>query len=246
MTLAEENMNTMISLKKVGYGYVAFFAASLLLLAGIVFMASPAQAATFTLLTAQLDYGQTSTNVANLQTFLASNPTIYPQGITSGWFGPLTRSAVMNFQAAYGISQVGRVGPQTLAKINSLIASGVGLGGGTGGPYADSATAPWIYYNSIAVSRSTTSATISWITDEPTKAKVYYSKTPFQLVEAQVGITRPTIIGGTETLETTSFQTNQQVVLSGLQSNTLYYYMIEALDANANVTYILPATFTTN
>jgi peptidoglycan hydrolase-like protein with peptidoglycan-binding domain len=235
--------NKEISLKKTDYGYAAFFVASLMLLAGLTFMTSTAQAATFNLLTGQLDYGQTSNNVTNLQTFLASSPAIYPQGIVSGWFGPLTKSAVMNFQAAYGISQAGRVGPQTLAKINSLITSGVGLSGGT---YSDSATAPWIYYNSIVEAPSTTTATVSWTTDIPTKAKVYYSVTPFQFAEAQVGVTRPTIIGGTETLETTSLQTNQQVVLSGLQSNTVYYYMIEALDANSNVTYILPATFTTS
>src|SRR3989344_2638261 len=113
-------MNNIIPFKKSEYGYLMFYATALLLLASMILMVKPVNAATFVQLTGQLDYGQTSTNVTNLQVFLASSPTIYPQGLVTGYFGPLTKSAVMNFQSAYGISQVGRVGPQTLTKINSL------------------------------------------------------------------------------------------------------------------------------
>lgn len=215
---------------------------SVLALAVLLFSAGVTQAVTFTLLTGELDYGQTSANVTSLQTFLASSPSIYPQGRITGYFGPLTKSAVMNFQNAYGIAQVGRVGPQTLAKINSLISSGVGLTGGTGS--VNSTTAPTIY--SIMVSPSSLSANISWVTDQTTTAEVYYSTTPFQMAEATSNFAEPVITGGTTTQETTSFQNNQNVTLQNLQHNTMYFYMIEATDAQGNLSYTWPTTFVTS
>ena len=238
-------MNKIISLKKVNYGYVGFFIASLLLITGIILVSGNVQAATFTQLTAQLDYGQTSTNVTNLQIFLASNSSIYPQGKVTGYFGPLTKSAVMNFQNAYGIQQAGRVGPQTLAKINSLIASGVGLTGASGGNYTNNTIAPTIFYSSISINTTNNSATVNWTTNEPTKAIVYYSTIPFQLREAVGEFSRPTIIGGTFTQQTTSLQSNQSVMVSNLQSNTMYYYILEAHDADGNFSYTIAKTFTT-
>jgi len=217
---------------------------SVLALGLLLSSAGLTQATTFVLLTGQLDYGQTSTNVTNLQTFLASSPSIYPQGRVTGYFGPLTKSAVMNFQSAYGIAQVGRVGPQTLAKINSLILSGANLTGAGGTIYTNSTIAPTIY--AVSINTYSSSAVVNWTTDEVTTAKVYYSTTPFQLAEASTDFTRPTIIGGTETPETTSMQRNQSVTLSNLQSHTMYYYMIEALDTDGNLSYVLPATFVTN
>jgi peptidoglycan hydrolase-like protein with peptidoglycan-binding domain len=216
---------------------------SVLALMALLLSAGITQAATFVLLTGQLDYGQTSTNVTNLQTFLASSPSIYPQGRITGYFGPLTKSAVMNFQNAYGIAQVGRVGPQTLAKINSLISSGVGLTGAGGVNYTNSTIAPTIY--SISLTPSRTSAFVSWVTDEPTTAKVYYSSTPFQMAEATSNFAEPVITGGTTTQKTTAFQINQNVTIQNLQPNTLYYYMIEATDASGNLSYTWPRTFVT-
>jgi hypothetical protein len=200
------------------------------------------QAYNFVLLTGQLDYGQTSTNVTNLQTFLASSPNIYPQGLVTGYFGPLTKSAVMNFQNAYGIAQVGRVGPQTLAKINSMISSGEALTGAT--VYGNSTIAPTIY--SISVNPSSTNVVINWTTDEITTAKVYYSLTPFQLAEAISNFAKPTIMGGTTTQGTTIFQRSQSVTIQNLQPHAMYYYMIEATDMDGNLSYTMPATFVTN
>lgn len=217
---------------------------SVLVLAFSFLLSGFAKADTYVLLTAQLDYGQTSNNVTNLQEFLSSNPTIYPQGLVTGYFGSLTKSAVMNFQNAYGISQVGRVGPQTLAKINSLISSGVGLTGIGGGSYGNSTIAPRIY--SIAVNPSSNSATITWTTDEPTKAQVYYSATPFQIAEATTNFAEPTITGGSETTRTAILQQFQNVSLLNLQPHTMYYYMLEATDGDGNLSYTLPTTFTTS
>jgi peptidoglycan hydrolase-like protein with peptidoglycan-binding domain len=232
-----------MSLNKIHYGYAAFFVASLMFLAGIAFI-QPVHAATYALLTAQIDYGQTSTNVTNLQTFLASSPTIYPQGRITGYFGPLTKSAVMNFQAAYGLPQVGRVGPATLAKINGLIMSGIALSGTGGTNYNNTTIAPAI--SNIVISPSNTSTSITWSTDEGAKAMVYYSATPFQLTEANTDRTRPSIIGGSTTQQTTSYQNYQSATVSGLQPHTSYYYMLEVVDADGNYSYTWPAIFTTN
>jgi peptidoglycan hydrolase-like protein with peptidoglycan-binding domain len=67
----------------------------------------------------ELEIGMSGQDVRELQTYLASNPSIYPKGIASGYFGVLTQMAIRRFQALTGIAQVGRVGPQTMAALNS-------------------------------------------------------------------------------------------------------------------------------
>ena len=57
-----------------------------------------------------------------LQKLLASDPSLYPEALVTGFFGPLTEMAVKRLQAKLEIDQVGAVGPQTLAKINELLA----------------------------------------------------------------------------------------------------------------------------
>lgn len=212
---------------------------STLVVASLLLSISPVFATVFVPLTGQLDYGQTGTNVTNLQTFLASNPSIYPQGRITGYFGPLTKSAVMNYQNAYGIAQVGIVGPQTLASINGLIAQGSGPLGGT----LASTIAPTIYTPSVSVSRN--GAVMNFITNEPTVTQVYYSFTPFQIAEAQVGFQKPTINGGSVTAKTSSYQTIQGTNLQNLLSNTLYYYIVEATDSSGNVSVTWPSSFVT-
>ena len=69
----------------------------------------------------ELEFGMRSEQVRLLQEFLAQDKAIYPEGITSGYFGNFTRAAVRKFQAKYGISQVGRVGPATMAKLSELM-----------------------------------------------------------------------------------------------------------------------------
>ena len=69
-------------------------------------------------------------DVERLQMFLADQgPEIYPDGLVTGWFGLLTREAVVRFQENYledvltpwEISQgTGFVGTTTRAKINEL------------------------------------------------------------------------------------------------------------------------------
>ncbi len=78
-----------------------------------------------------LYFGAKSDNVKCLQEFLKSQgPDIYPEGIISGWFGFLTKTAVVRFQEKYAseilapfglIKGTGYVGVSTRAKINQLL-----------------------------------------------------------------------------------------------------------------------------
>lgn len=84
-------------------------------------------------LEALLRTGSSGEEVKLLQKILASDPTLYPEGLVTGFFGSLTEQAVKRLQAKFKIEQVGAVGPQTLARINEILA----LAGVTGDVPAD-------------------------------------------------------------------------------------------------------------
>ncbi len=66
----------------------------------------------------------TGGEVTKLQTFLQGS---YLSVSPTGYYGNMTSAAVKSFQGAYGISQLGIVGPATRAKINELHCSGTAL-----------------------------------------------------------------------------------------------------------------------
>ena len=66
----------------------------------------------------QLDEGVTSEQVRLLQTILAADQTIYPEGIVSGFYGRLTAQAVKRFQKKFGLEHAGRVWPKPFQKHN--------------------------------------------------------------------------------------------------------------------------------
>ncbi len=67
-----------------------------------------------------LAIGARSNDVTRLQTLLSQDALIYPEKLLTGYFGAKTMAAVKRFQKKYGISQIGRVGPATRAKLNQL------------------------------------------------------------------------------------------------------------------------------
>ncbi len=69
----------------------------------------------------ELRLGMSSDDVKALQEILAADPEIYPEGLITGYYGPLTERAVLKFQKKYGLEQVGFVGPKTLKKLNDLL-----------------------------------------------------------------------------------------------------------------------------
>lgn len=190
-------------------------------------------------LTAQVNYGETSANVSNLQTFLAANGEIYPEGKVTGYFGPLTQAAVIRFQTKFGIDPVGRVGPLTLAKINNIIASG-----GWASTSAD-ISGPWIYGVSQAISSN--SISLTWNTNEMATAKVFYNTSPITMNEGDINSVGFGSTNGMTALNDNLARTSQQVIITGLQPNTTYYYVVVSTDLVGNVSVWNPnTTFRTN
>ena len=70
-----------------------------------------------------LSVGSESNEVSLLQTFLYQKG-YYPEGKITGYFGGLTKSAVIRFQQAKGISPIGLVGPATRGALCSMYTSG--------------------------------------------------------------------------------------------------------------------------
>lgn len=73
----------------------------------------------------RLAKGSKGEDVKALQQFLASDPSIYPEGDVTGFFGALTRKAVERFQEKYGVAKpgdvgFGDVGPMTRAKLKEI------------------------------------------------------------------------------------------------------------------------------
>lgn len=71
----------------------------------------------------RLSLGARGEQVRHLQQLLASDPTLYPEGLVTSYFGPATYEAVKRLQAKLKLEQVGVVGPQTIARINEILAA---------------------------------------------------------------------------------------------------------------------------
>jgi hypothetical protein len=71
-------------------------------------------------ITRTLSFGSTGKDVFCLQKFLTRDTLIYPKGLVTGYFGSLTRQAVIRFQAAHKIAKVGIVGPLTRFTLSTL------------------------------------------------------------------------------------------------------------------------------
>ena len=198
------------------------------LLAGLVSFVFVSSAYAYSPVTDQINPGARGGNVINLQTFFRDNPEIYPSGLVTGYYGRLTKSAVIKFQAAYGISQVGRVGPQTLLKINDLINSG-----GWSGNMSNDDSAPMIY--SVSQSMGSNYATFNWSTSEYAKAKVFYSLRPITINEGDINSFGFALVSGSVASNDDQLRTTSQVSINNLTPNTMYYYMVVSTDAAGNV-----------
>ncbi len=195
------------------------------------------QALAYTQIQTQLDFGETNSDVTSLQMFFKDNSMIYPEGLVTGYFGGLTKSAVQRFQAAYNLDQVGRVGPMTRDRINTLISSG--------GWVTSDVSGPQIF--SVTKTITTSNATFTWSTDEIASAKVFYSTNPVTMNEGDINSVGFGATNGMTAQNDGLSRTSQQVTLSNLQSNTKYYYTLVATDLKGNVSVFGPNhTFFTN
>lgn len=189
----------------------------------------------YTPLTGQLDPGARGTNVTNLQTFFADNNAIYPSGLVTGYFGGMTKTAVEKFQATYGFAQVGRVGPQTLNKINTLINTG-GWNGNTGGNVGNpSGAGSSPIFSSVGSSVTSNSATFSWSTNENANGKIFYNTSPITINEGDINSVG---FGNTNGFSVTNNNVAgpvHQLTINNLQPNTSYYYILVSTDVSGNV-----------
>jgi peptidoglycan hydrolase-like protein with peptidoglycan-binding domain len=181
----------------------------------------------------ELEVGSRGSDVSSLQTFLATDPGLYPKGLVTGYFGFLTKSAVANFQARNGIAAVGRVGPITLPVINAQMAGGSNVG--------TDRNAPTI--SSLAVGTTNSGATLNWKTNEGASAIVYYNTSPLMLTEGSA--VNAITVSGFSSLVHTDLRFSHSASLVGLQSNTTYYYVVYVRDGSGNETVTWPAIFRT-
>jgi peptidoglycan hydrolase-like protein with peptidoglycan-binding domain len=70
--------------------------------------------------TGPFSIGIRSNEVKVLQEMLASDPSVYPEGEITGFYGPATTKAVKRFQKKHGIEETGLAGKQTRAKLNEV------------------------------------------------------------------------------------------------------------------------------
>ncbi|MES3004574.1 MAG: fibronectin type III domain-containing protein [Patescibacteria group bacterium] len=189
----------------------------------------------------QLQLGMRGGDVSDLQVFLATNPSIYPSGLVTGYFGSLTQSAVQRFQAANGIvssgtpstTGYGRVGPTTMATINAQMGGGVTTGVDRMSPII----------GAVTVSAGNSSSVINWNTSENASAIIYYSTSPLFMMEgsATTGVT----ISGASNLVHSDLKASHSANLTGLQANTTYHYVVYVRDVNGNESITWPSTFRT-
>lgn len=66
-----------------------------------------------------LRLGDKGDRVKFLQVILAADPSIYPEGLISGFFGGLTEKALKRYQHKHGLEQVGFIGPRTLRELDN-------------------------------------------------------------------------------------------------------------------------------
>ena len=81
-----------------------------------------------TLLKANITEGTTDEDVKKIQEILASDPTIYPQGIISGYYGPLTREALKRFQSKFDLEVTGTITDETQKALETLLEARFGEG----------------------------------------------------------------------------------------------------------------------
>ncbi len=193
-------------------------------------------------ISSSLDLGARGPQVTELQTYLATNASIYPEGLVTGYFGPLTQAAVQRFQAAQNIvssgspstTGYGRVGPMTIARLAVL------MGGGSNVSWD---TVP--VQSAVSEQHTNTTATFSWTTNEPTQGQVYWSTLPIQSDEA-TGPRQTPYVSGTLATDAGGLQTSHTVTVSNLQVNTTYHYLVRSIDNGGNITMILPRSFQTS
>lgn len=72
--------------------------------------------------------GMTDEDIKEIQEVLASDPSIYPEGKVTGYFGPLTKRAIERFQKKFNLEVTGTVDDETQAALEEILKARFGEG----------------------------------------------------------------------------------------------------------------------
>ncbi|MFA6414463.1 MAG: fibronectin type III domain-containing protein [Candidatus Paceibacterota bacterium] len=191
----------------------------------------------------QLDLGSQGQEVTDLQNYLSTNINWYPSGLVTGYFGNLTQGGVQKFQTSEGIvssgtpssTGYGRVGPTTMTRLNAAMNLG---------------TQPTAFnivpiMSPVTVQRGSTTATLSWTTNQPTLGQIYWSTNGIQSDEATGPNQTPYISGALASDAGAAKSTEHSITISNLQPNTTYHYVMRSIDAQGDLSVTLDNTFGT-
>lgn len=235
-------MEKTLHLRKSTTQLVLLFATAIVALLGLTVLGAQSASAA---ISTQLDFGDRGSEVTELQTFLATNPNIYPSALVTGYFGPLTQAGVQKFQVAEGIVSAGtpqttgygRVGPRTQAALNAKFAFGGDQSGDMRSPTIER----------VDVNTDNNGASITWTASEASTGKVYYSTSPitFNAVAASnVPRSGPTVSGTLANHDTVA-RTTHTVDINNLEANTRYFYLLVIFDEAENISLTIPNSFRT-
>lgn len=222
----------------------------------------------------QLRKGMSGEDIALLQEILATDKDVYPEGLVTGYFGPLTEKAVKKFQKIAGIEQAGEVGPKTLAKINKLLEEGAGKSGKVPPglliapgirkklgfepkPLPGQKLPPGISKKLGEEEKEEeeeeeednippviSEVTVTDIT--ATSTKITWLTDEKTDSKVWYDTVTPLVVNDTTPKASSSdLVLNHEIMLSGLSANTTYYYLVNSSDAAGNNEISLEATFTT-
>lgn len=72
------------------------------------------------LIKAGLSEGMTDESIKEIQQLLATDPEIYPSGLTTGYFGPMTREAIKRFQTKFELEVTGTLNEETRQALSEV------------------------------------------------------------------------------------------------------------------------------
>lgn len=189
-----------------------------------------------------LKVGDSGDSVRCLQELLAADPDIYPERLITGYFGLITRAALIRYQKKHCLEGVGYVGPQTKKRLEEdwqdwkrhgrdkgWHFGWCKNGNDTTTPPTNDTAAPVI--SNVSVSNvSSSSVTISWTTNENSSSKVEYGSNDAYGNDKSDG----------------SMVTNHSITLTGLAANATYHYRVVSKDASGNKGTSSDGTFVTS
>jgi peptidoglycan hydrolase-like protein with peptidoglycan-binding domain len=203
----------------------------------------------------QLSKGMTGEEVKLLQEVLATDPSIYPEGIINGIFGPRTEAAVKKFQEKNGLDAVGRVGPQTLSRLNQILTEGAGKSGkvppglliapgiakkldNTPSPLPGQILPPGIAKKLDRANLGDTTAPIlrgiGATSNSSSTATVAWSTDEAATGKVWWSISANIETSGAVATSSSALTRNHTFTFTGLNASTTYYYIVGSTDAAGN------------